>query len=1036
MENDRILGYFLEEASEHLITIEQGLRKLPETVRQPTMIRELFRAAHSIKGSAAMLGLTDVQKISNQFEANFRILKEHPQIPVDSQLQSLFLQSFGFLSAGIQEVRAASNPYQPDPALGDPIGDPVFEELKAYLQQLLATADAPAVVSTERNLPRDPAIEQVFGEYVSRKLDEVIGLCLQPDRPEIRTQIQQICQKLGNLGENFEFLEWTNLFTACRLAIANPDNSLAQLGESMSIAVKQAQVLVLADRHQAIGITPDLEAFIARHRSDRAASIATSTWQLDDAGGTSKSTGTAQDTTQKLPDLISINTGKVAALTSGIAALGIGSSDRLTEAMAMPAAEFDPEAMELNEFMNLLGNDLPTEGTWMQDDDFLDRDIPLMDLSGDDTDKFYAQISEPFTPAEVAGSANLLQTGSDPLADLATYDEETFYDPNLGNIDEGDLPSFLLNPELAATPSQNSYADLNLPGNIDRQLQPDLASALDLGDIPAPDFSLDHPMSDLFVTAPAPENWSELANLASISDDGLSLNAFDLDPSIATENSTPELPGQPDPLLAITAKVDPPVSDALYLESLNIDELSEASDLLVLEDLTDCDLPESLVEKERINNELNDWIDNSIAEQQLENLTLDLDFFDGDSAVNISNDDRIDFELASLNVPDLEFAESGVTDLDNLDIFDRELQPLPIGNDSANLLDFELPVDAAMFGELSDLNFSEELSGDSTDRAFGLGIASSLAEPLSMTIDNESDLDEDIFDAFDDLYTSEELSTNLIVNDELGLGIAGIANEADLDEDIFDAFNDLDLSPISTNLIANNDGLDLGIAETAHEAELDEDIFDAFNDLDLSSTDLNVNDGLDLGMAGIPDSSNEDAEIDETIFDEFGDLDFNEPSLDLIANGNAIDGDIANSLGDRVEIAETIFDADDNLDFGRVSQSVSNDLKLNSFNSDRPLIDLTSNENLIDLIDSSAIDRSGSDSIMDDFADLDFSANNDLINFDLDLQSFDNLEIDSSIDSSSLNLDLDFLNSSEPSADSIFDDNALVPTDLNSAPDR
>ena len=732
MEHDRILGYFLEEASEHLITIEQGLRKLPETVRQPTMIRELFRAAHSIKGSAAMLGLTDVQKISNQFEANFRILKEHPQIEVDSQLQSLFLQSFGFLYAGIEEVRAASNPYQPHPELGDPIGDPVFEELKAYLQHLVTTSETPAVVTgTERNIPRDPAIEQVFGEYVSRKLDEIIGLCLQSDRPEIRAQIQQICQKLGNLGENFEFLEWTNLFTACRLAIANPDNPLTQLGESISIAVKQAQVLVLADRHQAIGITPDLEAFISKRRSDldRPISTTTSTWQLDDAGGTSKSTGMAQDTTQKLPDLISINTGKVAALTSGIAALEIGAGDRFTEAMSMPAAEFDPDAMELNEFMNLLSSDLPNEGTWMQDEDFLDRDIPLMDLSSDDTDKFYSQISEPFTPASGSDTISELiqETGSLELApDLAIYDEETFYDPNLGNIDEGDLPSFLLDSELAATPHQNSYSDLDLDlDRFDRQLQPDLASALDLGDIPAPDFSLDRPMSDLFITDSTSENWSELDNLGSISDEvGLSPDAIaDFDKAVSIDNSTPEVRVQPDPLLVITA-IDPQASDFLCLENLNIDELSEDSDLLALEDLTDCNPPESLVEKEHIDNELNNWIDNSIAEHELEDLELDLDFLDGNSDVDISDSDRNDFELASLNVPDLEFAESNVTNLNNID---SELRSdVPASNTLADPIGLELPVDAAMFGEHNDLNFSEELAVNlNADDRLGLGIASS-----------------------------------------------------------------------------------------------------------------------------------------------------------------------------------------------------------------------------------------------------------------------------------------------------------------------
>lgn len=46
----RILNYFIEEARDHLATIEQGLLSLRDTVGDPEQINELFRAAHSIKG--------------------------------------------------------------------------------------------------------------------------------------------------------------------------------------------------------------------------------------------------------------------------------------------------------------------------------------------------------------------------------------------------------------------------------------------------------------------------------------------------------------------------------------------------------------------------------------------------------------------------------------------------------------------------------------------------------------------------------------------------------------------------------------------------------------------------------------------------------------------------------------------------------------------------------------------------------------------------------------------------------------------------
>lgn len=89
-QQQRILGYFIEEAREHLNTIEQGLLNLQSTLDDPEMIQEVFRAAHSIKGGAAMLGLSSIQHTSHRLEDCFKILKDHP-IQIDQTLESLLL---------------------------------------------------------------------------------------------------------------------------------------------------------------------------------------------------------------------------------------------------------------------------------------------------------------------------------------------------------------------------------------------------------------------------------------------------------------------------------------------------------------------------------------------------------------------------------------------------------------------------------------------------------------------------------------------------------------------------------------------------------------------------------------------------------------------------------------------------------------------------------------------------------------------------------------------------------------------------------
>ncbi len=87
---EQILGYFIEEAKEQLNTIEQGLLNLNITLKNAEMMNEIFRAAHSIKGSASMLGLSSIQHTSHCLEDWFKILQEHP-VKVDINLESLLL---------------------------------------------------------------------------------------------------------------------------------------------------------------------------------------------------------------------------------------------------------------------------------------------------------------------------------------------------------------------------------------------------------------------------------------------------------------------------------------------------------------------------------------------------------------------------------------------------------------------------------------------------------------------------------------------------------------------------------------------------------------------------------------------------------------------------------------------------------------------------------------------------------------------------------------------------------------------------------
>jgi chemotaxis protein histidine kinase CheA/ActR/RegA family two-component response regulator len=690
MQNDRILGYFLEEAVEHLNTIEQGLRNLPETVKQPDLIRELFRAAHSIKGSAAMLGLTDVQQVGNQFEANFKLLKEQPQIAVDRQLQALFLESFRFLAAGIEEVKTSSDPYRKDPATPDPIGDPVFEELKAYLQHLVATGNMAVSTPAHLEIPnRDPAIQQVFGEYVTTKLDAINHLCLQPDRAEVRSEIQHICQKLGSLGENFEFLEWTNLFAACRLAATNQANHLLQLGETISVAVKQAQILVLADRHQEIGITPDLAEAIDSHLSTSLNRDSINNWELANLTDVNLS----DQTTHTLigrdnhPIILTQQSAPIPATERYVQPLSFNTSDLFVAdeicVLNTPATFSTLEIhsnTELNDFMNLLSDDMPTEGTWMQDD-FFDREIPVKDF--DESMFFQTELTTQNT-----------EVNSQKI-EANNYEEETFYDPDFEGASQLEMANFMSTTQLAVTQDLSPFAGLDLH-DLDPQLQPDFSPKIDLNSS-APDFGLDRPMSELFPVVPISQNLDEI--------DDRAIQNIDIIPIVAIAEPSITLPIAPtksNDFSDFTDEAELLNSDLLSFEELTNRSLPESeemsisapnftdemellnSDLLSFEDLN--------VENIEKDSELEDWIDQTMDEYDLDELEdVNLDLLESGIKLDSADDVKdiiADTENISVMTEKSENNDN-FSDL-NLGLFDNKLSEF----DDTSLVELNLDIDA------------------------------------------------------------------------------------------------------------------------------------------------------------------------------------------------------------------------------------------------------------------------------------------------------------------------------------------------------
>ncbi len=273
-QQQRIMGYFIEEAKDHLNTIEQGLVSLQSTMEDTEMVNEIFRAAHSVKGGAAMLGLNGIQKTAHRLEDCFKVLKESP-IKADNHLESLFLQVFDTLQALIDQLQSSWS--LTDETVGDIMLDTesVFEELNAHLEKLvkqaesshIATAETPKETLAKSQLSTEDKtmLPITFKRTVLVELREMLQLFKQQDSPEHRQALQEHCERLRQLGEQSDLAGWGELVETAKAAIAFEPNSYRQLAGIAIKEIKQAQELVVAGRSVEVAPSETLKSLVPTH---------------------------------------------------------------------------------------------------------------------------------------------------------------------------------------------------------------------------------------------------------------------------------------------------------------------------------------------------------------------------------------------------------------------------------------------------------------------------------------------------------------------------------------------------------------------------------------------------------------------------------------------------------------------------------------------------------------------------------------------------------------------------------------------------
>jgi two-component system, chemotaxis family, sensor histidine kinase and response regulator PixL len=112
LDAEQIHADFLNEAQELLQIIEQELLNL-RAEKTPAKVHNLMRAAHTLKGSSASVGLNNLSQIAHGLEGIFKSLY-NPDLVIDKELDTLMFQAYEYLRLAVTETTTPEGKNDPD----------------------------------------------------------------------------------------------------------------------------------------------------------------------------------------------------------------------------------------------------------------------------------------------------------------------------------------------------------------------------------------------------------------------------------------------------------------------------------------------------------------------------------------------------------------------------------------------------------------------------------------------------------------------------------------------------------------------------------------------------------------------------------------------------------------------------------------------------------------------------------------------------------------------------------------------------------
>jgi chemotaxis protein histidine kinase CheA len=186
-EIEEMWALFCQDYQENLNVAEDALLQLERNPNQPKLVAGLFRAMHTIKGCAGMMGLANLQKFSHRGEDLVALVRDRG-VPLSGDMTDALLTAVDVL----RQLLGAELARHEDASM-EVVG-PVTERISAIIQQATPAADAPkpagpqAPIETKPVAKEQPAASPASGA-VSSEAPMASGAISAPVAPAVAVEV-------------------------------------------------------------------------------------------------------------------------------------------------------------------------------------------------------------------------------------------------------------------------------------------------------------------------------------------------------------------------------------------------------------------------------------------------------------------------------------------------------------------------------------------------------------------------------------------------------------------------------------------------------------------------------------------------------------------------------------------------------------------------------------------------------------------------------------------------------------------------------